>query len=219
LSEPTSENDNEFAKSISHFVITSGVINSDKVIVQSEAMRKMYIKILLDHFGDTEENRKIIENKIEGTGSPKFDKILNAKKDDIDIPEEWKKLIIKSDGTMKKVILYNTSIGALLNSGEKMIKKIENTLEVFYLNKDDITLLWRPHPLVKATIESMHPQLWENYKQVVDRYIAEGWGIYDDTSDLNRAIIMSDAYYGDASSLVQLCQKRDLPIMIQSVEV
>ena len=36
---------------------------------------------------------------------------------------------------------------------------------------------------------------------------------------MDRAVVISDAYYGDSSSLVQLVKKVDKPIMIQNVEV
>ena len=52
-----------------------------------------------------------------------------------------------------------------------------------------------------------------------DRYIEDGWGIYDDSADVDRAVILSDAYYGDGSSVVQLCQKADMPVMLQNVIV
>lgn len=217
LGEPNPDNE-ETVEKISHFVTVSGVINSDKVIVQSEAMRQVYIKILLKRFGDTSNNRKIVEDKILGIGSPKFDKAVNTDKDTLNIPESWKKIITKPDGTRKKIILYNTSLGALLEHNKKMLEKIKSVLEVFCENKDDIALLWRPHPLIKATIKSMSPQLWQNYKQIVDKYVADGWGIYDDTADLHRAIALSDGYYGDGSSIVQLCQKADMPIMIQNAD-
>ena len=46
----------------------------------------------------------------------------------------------------------------------------------------------------------------------------EHFVIYDDSADLDRAIVVSDAYYGDASSIVQLFQKTRKPIMIQNIE-
>jgi hypothetical protein len=52
-----------------------------------------------------------------------------------------------------------------------------------------------------------------------NQYLAEGWGIYDDTADLDRAIAISDAYYGDGSSVVQLYQQTGKPVMIQNVEI
>jgi hypothetical protein len=36
---------------------------------------------------------------------------------------------------------------------------------------------------------------------------------------LERAIAVSDAYFGDGSSVVQLCQKAGMPVMIQNVDV
>ena len=81
-----------------------------------------------------------------------------------------------------------------------------------------MALLWRPHPLIRATIESMRPQLWEEYEKIVRQYREEGWGIYDDTADVDRAVAMCDGYYGDGSSVVQLCQKTGVPVMIQNVE-
>lgn len=73
--------------------------------------------------------------------------------------------------------------------------------------------------MIQATIESMNPQLWTDYQKLVEEYKAEGWGIYDDSAELDRAIALCDGYYGDYSSLVQLCQKAGKPTMIQNVEV
>jgi hypothetical protein len=48
----------------------------------------------------------------------------------------------------------------------------------------------------------------------VRKYKGESWGIYDDTSDLHRAIAMSDAYYGDPSSVVTLYEATGKPTLI-----
>ena len=68
-------------------------------------------------------------------------------------------------------------------------------------------------------MEAASGVLWLQYVQLEEQYKAEGWGIYDDSAELNRAIALCDAYYGDGSSLVQLCQKAGKPIMIQNVEI
>lgn len=61
--------------------------------------------------------------------------------------------------------------------------------------------------------------MWQEYKKLVEWYREEGFGIYDDTAELERAIALCDAYYGDHSSLVQLCQEAGKPVMIQDVEI
>lgn len=82
-----------------------------------------------------------------------------------------------------------------------------------------MALLWRPHPLIRATIEAMRPELWKEYEEIVRDYQEGGWGIYDDTADVDRAIALCDGYYGDPSSLVELCMKVKKPVMIQDVKV
>nr|MCR4743957.1 hypothetical protein [Lachnospiraceae bacterium] len=95
----------------------------------------------------------------------------------------------------------------------------KRVLEIFKENRDEIALLWRPHPLMEATVRSIHPELWDEYSRIVEKYKEEKWGIYDDTAELDRAIAISDAYYGDASSVVNLYQKTGKPVMIQNVAV
>lgn len=218
LAEPD-PNDEKTLDYISDFVLTPGVLNADEVIVQSEAMKQAYIKVLLKHIGDSLEIRKYLYKKILGMGSPKFDKVADAIGNNVVVPHSWKSLIFKPNGERKKVIFYNISVGALLRHNEKMLEKIRNVLDFFYNNRDDVVLLWRPHPLMEATIKSMRPQLWLEYKQIVDKYAAEGWGIYDDSSELDRAIAVSDAYYGDRSSVIELFHKAEKPVMKTSVDI
>ena len=216
LGEPD-PNSKESIENVAHFAQTPGVIYADEVIVQSENMKKCYVEAMVEQFG--EETRAVWENKIKGTGSPKLEKVAALSKENIAIPDEWRKKIYREDGSAKKVILYNTSVGAFIKDSEKMINKIEDALAFFKERKDDITLLWRPHPLMKATIASMRPALVEAYDKIVEKYIAEDYGIYDDSADLDRAIALSDAYYGDPSSVVQLCQSVKMPIMIQNIDI
>ncbi len=208
-----------------HFCFTPGTIYANRVIVQSENMRQIYINEFIKaarEMGLSGEyvDRKFLEKKFLGTGSPKIDKVLRTKKEDLEIPAAWLKVIEKPDGSWKKIVFYNTGVSALLQSEDKLLRKMESVFELFKENRDEVALLWRPHPLIQATIESMRPQLWAVYREIRNRYIAEGWGIYDDSADVNRAVIMSDAYYGDgSSSVVQMYQRTGKPIVIQNVEV
>lgn len=210
--------------SVKHFFFLPGIIFADKVIVQSEDMRQIYINEFIKAAkanGLTGEyvDRNVLEKKILGLGSPKFDKVHSVKREELDIPEEWKKIIEKPDGTWKKIIFYNTSINALLEQDEKMLEKMKSVFQTFKEQQEEVALLWRPHPLIRTTIETLRPKLWEEYAQIVRQYRQEGWGIYDDTADMDRAVVLSDAYYGDSSSIVQVYQETGKPVMIQNVEV
>ena len=169
--EPT---DQASIDGMKHFCFLPGVVNADKVIVQSEKMKQIYVNEYLkaaqaNGLGGYHLDRKKLEEKFLGLGSPKFDKVLNTRKEDLEIPEEWLKIIEKPDGSWKKIIFYNTSIAALLEHNEKMLEKMKYVFDVFKENKDEVALLWRPHPLIKATVSSMRPQLWVEYEKLVNQ--------------------------------------------------
>lgn len=208
---------------VKHFFFLPGIINADRVIVQSEKMKQIYINEYLKGakaFGLTGAHldRKKLEEKFLGLGSPKFDKVLNTRREDLEIPEEWLKIIEKPDGTWKKIIFYNTSITALLQYDVKMLEKMKYVFHVFKEQQEEVALLWRPHPLIPSTIKSMRPHLWEEYEKIVEEYKRGGWGIYDDTADMDRAVSLSDAYYGDGSSVAILFEKTKRHIIIQKME-
>ena len=196
---------------VSHFVLTPGVVNADLVFVQSEEMRQAYIDVLVESTNISDKG--FWEKRILGTGSPKIDKVITSRREDFEMPEKWRKLV---EG--KKVILYNTSVSATLQYSDKVCDKLRYVFDIFR-NRDDVVLWWRPHPLMEATFHSMRPQFEEEYLSLERQYIDEGWGIYDDTSDLHRAIAWSDAYYGDMSSVVSLYGKTGKPIMVESMAI
>lgn len=219
------EPDNQEAvDGMKHFIFVPGTIWADKVIVQSEKMRQIYINEYLKAAKEVglqgvHTDRKKLEEKFLGIGSPKFDRIHNLAKGNLEVPDQWRKIIEKPDGTWKKIIFYNTSVGALLAQDEKMLEKMRSVFGIFREHQEEVALLWRPHPLIQSTIQAMRPELWIEYEKLVQTYRQEGWGIYDDSADMDRAVALSDAYYGDNSSVVQLYQETGKPVMIQNVEV
>lgn len=209
---------------IAHFIATPGVIYADKVIVQSEAMKQIYVNEYIK-FAKTQGltgkhiDRAYQETRILGTGSPKLEKARHSRREDYELPSEWERLMYKSDGSGKKVFFYNTSITTLLNNGMDWVEKIADVLEVFKTQQADALLLWRPHPLIESTMVTMRPDVLSRYMEIKTKYIMEGWGIYDDSTDLNRAVAISDAYYGDPSSVVELFKEQKKPIMLQNCSI
>lgn len=70
-----------------HFCFTPGTLYADRVIVQSENMRQIYINEFIKaarEMGLSGEyvDRKALEKKFLGLGSPKIDKVLSARKED-----------------------------------------------------------------------------------------------------------------------------------------
>jgi len=205
-----------------HFCTMPGCLFAHKVIVQTEEERKIYVSTYKEF---AKKNRVLerfdqIGSKFLALGSPKLDKAITAKKEDYEIPPEWEKLI-----NNKKVVFYNLSIGSLLENtvedgkpSDKYFNKVKSVFE-FFKSQKDYVLLWRPHPLLDGTIKSMRPWLDQEYAEIVNEYKAGGYGIYDDTTDLNRAIALSDIYYGDASSVTKLFEVAGKPVVGQAFEM
>lgn len=203
-----------------HLCVLPGILYADRVIVQSEIARDIYVREFQKFeeeygckgkFGNPKE-------KFLALGSPKYDAVFRAMNEEIPLPEEWHSKIVRADKSRKKVLLYNTSVSQLLAGKEELLKKIKSVF-AYMKNREDMVLLWRPHPLSETTYEAMRPELLKAYDAIVKAYREENWGIYDDTPDLHRAIAVSDAYYGDMSSLVELYRVTGKPVMIQNVDV
>lgn len=76
--------DKEAAEGMKHFCTVPGVIYADKVVVQPEKMRRIYVDVMTEFIWGTPADRKYWEGKILGLGSPKMDKALSTGKDDVD---------------------------------------------------------------------------------------------------------------------------------------
>ncbi len=192
-----------------------GVVNADKVFVQSEQMKKIYVELLTEFAGEHTES--IWENKIFGMGSPVYDWENNFHKEDGEVPQEWLPVLQKTDGSWKKIVLYSTSASALLCHKEKMIKKIQEVFLAFKEYREEIAFIWRPDFKVRELLRKSHPGLWQQYRSLVQEYREEAWGIYDDSCEAERAIALCDACYGDGGTVINTCRTRKKPVKLQDV--
>lgn len=202
-----------------HFIHTPVTIQADKIIVQSEKVQGLYLDYLRKNakIQGLHWSEEYLQKKVLPLGSPKYDKARAGLSSQI--PQEWKEQLYRPDGTKKKVIFYNTTLGIVLLYDTKAMVKMEDTLLSFQEVADDITLLWRPHPLMGTTLKSQRPQFYRRYLELVKQYRTEKWGILDETKDFARAVAISDAYYGDPSSVVDVFEKAGKPIMVGKVTV
>lgn len=190
---------------ITHGPMPSGQINVpsykviDKIILQSEQM--------IEQFDDD------IKDKLVVLGNPKADRILRleSEKEKIiatRIPKDWK---TKIQG--KKVILYNISITGILENSKTALSKIRNTIDKFS-HRDDVVLLWRPHPLTETTLQSMRPEMYQEYLEIKNSFIKEDKGIFDENGDAGVSATIADAYIGEnTSSLVHYFGVNGKPVL------
>ena len=194
-----------------------GVLNANRVIAESEKIKRQYCDLWAEIFEkntnyNKEDVERFLDKKFLALGSPKIDKALESK-ENFNIPEDWKAKIGK-----RKVVFYNTHLYGLILYKEEVIEKFKSVFELFKDNREFV-LVWRPHPLSKQTIASMNPELLNEYEELEKWYIENNIGILDESSDLHRALSISDAYFGDGSSLTILEGVNGKPMMYQSTKV
>ena len=168
-------------KAFANKVISPVMAYADRIVVQSKKQYELY------------EYMGIPKSHLWLCGSPKIDAYVNLSKEDITIPEFWKNKIKD-----KKVVVLNSSIGSLLKDTERYFYDLNRIVNVILDNKD-IALIWRPHPLLKATIVSLRKEYFESFNLIIDKIIDNG-GIIDDNEDNRICASVSDAMISDMSS-------------------
>ena len=198
--------------SMDSYVTMPGVVYSDKVIVQSEGIKALYVKKLSEYFG--EETRDIWNTKIIGNGKHYIEMENSDSKYD-DIPEKWKGYIKKSDGSYKKVILYFICTNDVLENGHRVFDKIKRSMDTFLEYEDSVVPLMMFESNIDEILQMDNPELLEDYNEIkmnFTQYIVN-------ENELDKAMNLCDAFYGDAGSEAQLCRNSGKPVMIQNVEI
>ena len=178
----------------------------DYIVIQSPQFR--------EHF-----DKSIPDEKFLPFGSPKIDKVVNKCKNPPEPPEDWLEKMTSKDGGRKRVIFYNTGISAMLRDTETFLKKMEYVFRCF-MGREDVCLLWRPHPLLESTFDSMRPQFRPVYDALKKIFVENNLGIYDITPDIEESVALSDAYIGDAgTSVITLFGVAGKPIFILNDQI
>lgn len=163
--------------------LCSAYNHADYIIMQAEKYRGFF-------------HKSIPTEKLVALGSPKFDRIIRMCNQSKQIPEIWEEKMKD-----KKIYFYNTSINGMLADTESFLKKMEYIFHCFR-DREDVCLVWRPHPLLESTFDSLRKELLADYQRLKAEYIEGKIGIYDDTSDMNQTISLCDVYIGDAATSV-----------------
>ena len=157
--------------------------NADYIVIQAEKYKKFF-------------DSAIPDSKFLVMGSPKFDSIIHKCQNPPKPPAEWED---RMEG--RKVYFYNTSIGGMLGNTDAFLKKMRYVFDTFR-GREDACLVWRPHPLLESSFESMRKGFKPQFDALREEFINENIGIYDDTPDMERTIAYSDAYIGDSGTSV-----------------
>lgn len=160
---------------------------------------------------------KGIEQRAQKVGWIAIDEI-QVGRESTEIPEKWVPYTLKEDGSRKKIILSANNPAAFVEDGEKALYQLEAVLKAFEKVKDSILLWWRPYPAMESVLGQISPELGERYQDILNGYREAGWGICDETDNIDCAVTACDAYYGELNFAIQPVQNMGKPIMLSAIE-
>lgn len=160
---------------------------------------------------------KNVQQRAQDFGLVAIDEI-EVKEESKELLPEWLPLTVKADGSKKKVVLSANDPAVYTVHGEKALKKLEEMLHTFEQVKDSILLWWRPQPVMKQILDQTSLELGERYQEILDRYKESGWGICDETDNIDRAVAACDIYYGDMNAILQPFQNAGKAIILSVIE-
>lgn len=191
----------DFANFVDYLILGSDAAVSDCKKHLSESADALEV--------DKDNFEKSVSNKLLGIGSPYIDKVRRINKNNTPFPSEWD--ATKMNG--KKVILYNLTLREIFNF--RSLGKVKRTLDFFKDNRDDVCVILRPHPLMRATLNSMFPNLLAEYDCVIQEFRRDGYGVLDEEEDMYVSFVWSDACYGmRRSSLTELYRYTGKPLLV-----
>ena len=199
-----------------YYIRVPGVTRADKIILQSEAYRQRYIDELTEFAG--EDTREIWEKRITADPSiaPDADSIgLFAE----DVPDDWWKYLVDENDNGKKVLLYHNNLGEMIHYGVVYFEKMERVFDAVEDNTDRMSMFWHVSPYIPQFLKLHYPNLFDRFGAVLKKYFDMNLGIYSESDDIEKAVAVADAYYGDRDFIMYRVRKLGKPVMIQNVEI
>ena len=185
-----------------YYVTMPGVVYADKVMVQSDNIRQVYIKRLSEFAG--EETKAVWEKSVVvyELSDAEHEKNIFGK---VCVGEKLR----TSDS--KKKILYGISLGAYLEETESARAKIESNLQIFNECREqvELTIALFPDSEDSNPVRECLAHISKHYPEVIT-----------DMIDAAECCIENyDAYYGDAMPLVMGFGEYEKPVMIQDMRL
>lgn len=187
-----------------YYCTVPGVVMADKVYVQSENTRKVYIDKLNEWAGD-EKYTDIWEQKIDVYN----DGFKEHSEDEL------------RDAGSKKTIVWFVSAGSLAEFGDRYIEKAYRNLDVFALSKDKLKVLLISEPFLDEMIKTYSDELYKKWIGFIDEFNRSGIGeVVSQVEEKSvEALLKANAYYGDPSYICKDFILMKKPVMLQNVEV
>jgi len=152
-----------------------------------------------------------IKSDVAVLGCAKLDRLFHAMQERPDIPGSWQSKI--PEIRQKKTLALVSSLGVFANQSELYLQRLEEYISTIEM-RNDIALIFRPHPLMEKTINAMFDlEVSTRYNTLLSRIEQGSFGVVDREVDFIPTIIYCDAFAGEMySSLARMYALTGKPI-------
>jgi len=196
-------------KVYSKIITPPGIRNVDKVIVSSESIRNMYLNLISD--GDVETFKKWLP-RITYEDHPRIAILNKYTKETVPYPATWNRHLFDASGSRKETVLFATSVFGVLQYNRSLFRKAMELFEEYEAKKDTTALIWRPNKFLPDMIMKCRPELFDDFRVLLEYYITHDVGIFDETPTPTPGIILSDSYIGDECLVKELFATTGKPV-------
>ncbi|MCR5734213.1 MAG: LicD family protein [Lachnospiraceae bacterium] len=217
LTDDYGDDDVKAEKMMEFCINTPGVARADEVIVQSENMRQRYIESLTKWAG--ENTRSMWERKIVSGGRTREEIPEYPHVEDEELAPEWIEALNDKNGNRKKLILVYISISGLIENKDVAIKKLESIFSLFKENTDTVMMYYHPDVNIDKHLAEFDAGLYEEYRKLIDEFISEDYGIFDDGEDDGFMVRLCDGFYGNNGTTMYHFMRAKKPVMSMNYTV
>ena len=125
-----------------------------------------------------------------------------------EVPNAWKEKV-----RGRKVFLLNTHLYYFHKTGARGMREHTEIVETF-LERDDCSLIWRPHPLLHTLLSKTSHEFTVFYRNMCKLLASSGNCLVDTTTDYRLAFSCSNAMISTYSSLVNEYMVTGKPVLI-----
>lgn len=205
------DGDERGQKAVVYCCNVPGVLWADRIILQSKAMKKVYVENLTEYAG--EGTREIWEQRIA--------------EDDQGIYQharEYRNLMKgTASGTTdaKKCLCFHMSSAVFLQKKQESIAKLSQVIDIFSENKEKLDIYWWEDLGMLDNLKGSlgGSDLERRYLEQVDRFKKLGLGQYKAPESRDEVLERCDAYYGDGSYIMNLFARAKKPVMQMNIEM
>lgn len=137
-----------------------------------------------------------------------------------DIPDGIRPFLVRSDGSLKRIVIYGISATDIINQGHRAIDTIMSFLNDHENSEDTIIFAFAPVG-VRDFLKKCDMGLLIDYSSMIQEIETMNNVVWDeepDSSFLWATISLCDEYIGDECRLAEICRKFEVPVTIQEYQ-